>query len=97
MMSATIHKRYMLHTLNIITGNNPVREVKAETNLGPSPQLDVPELITGQLQLNETEALKLAASTGKEAGFEGYRYRFERLEKDGTFELARIHPPEPSN
>lgn len=64
---------------------------QAETELGATPQVSTPERITGRLLgLSQTEVLKLATSKEAEAGFEGYSYRFIRLDPDGSFTLTRI-------
>jgi hypothetical protein len=82
----------MDHTLNITIDANPVWPVKAlETGLGPSPQLETPEMITGRLvDLTVDEILKIKFGNNVRVGFEGGRYRFVTLEKDGSFELRRV-------
>jgi hypothetical protein len=66
----------------------------AETNLGPSPQLGVPEKITGKLlsKLTPEQIIQLSALDA-EVGFEGRGYKFSKAEKDGSFELSIIQQP----
>lgn len=69
----------------------------AETDLGPTPQLDTPETITGKLatspspkQLTKERLFQFNCEPDVQVGFEGRGYRFNKLEKDGTFELSLI-------
>jgi hypothetical protein len=66
----------------------------AETNLGPSPQLGVPEKITGKVvsKLTPDQIIQLSALEA-EVGFEGHGYTFSKVEKDGSFELSIIQLP----
>jgi hypothetical protein len=72
----------------------------AETNLGPSPQLDFPQTITGKLaampqnasQLTPDQLFQFGMKPDVEVLFEGKRYSFSKLEKDGTFELSMVQP-----
>lgn len=64
--------------------------IRAETDLGPSPQLGIPESIRGKVVgLTTEELVDLQFGSDVEVGFEGRRYRFTRLDKDGTFELQK--------
>jgi hypothetical protein len=68
---------------------SPIMSVMAEISLGASPQLDTP--ITGKLlglTLVQITELKFSRR-GVEVSFEGKRYTFSQLEKDGTFELGK--------
>jgi hypothetical protein len=67
-----------------------ITTVRAETDLGPSPQLATPESIEGRLVgLTPEEVLNIKFGNDVEACFEGRRYKFTVLEKDGTFELGK--------
>ena len=67
----------------------------AETNLGPSPQLDFPQTINGKLvalpenpaQLTPERLFQFGLKRDVEVLYEGKRYSFSKLEKDGSFEL----------
>lgn len=64
--------------------------VRAETELGPSPQLGFPESFSGNLPDATPQLVNdLRFDQDVQVGFEGKRYRFSRLEKDGTFELQK--------
>lgn len=72
----------------------------AETELGPSPQLGLPETIAGRLvpptnpmQLTAEQFFQFNFRPGVEVSFEGRTYTFSKLEKDGTFELSLIPVP----
>lgn len=80
----------MQHRLNITVDRNAIREVQAETNLGPSPQLSTPQFVFGKfLSLNAEEIAELWTNRAKvEVGFEGHPYRLEALDKDGEFRLC---------
>jgi hypothetical protein len=71
-----------------------VTTFSAETDLGLSPQLGVPEKIAGKLVSNLTpqQILELTALDAI-VGFEGRGYKFSKVEKEGTFELSIIHRP----
>ena len=63
----------------------------AETNLGPSPQLDDPRSFSGKLiNVPLQQIQEIRSGKDLEVGFEGKRYRFGRLEDDGGFELSLI-------
>ncbi len=64
--------------------------VMAEINLGPSPQLGLLESFAGKL-VGLTRRLFDQLKFGQDVvvGFEGKRYKFSRLEKDGSFELQK--------
>jgi hypothetical protein len=90
----------MEHPLSITTGlgtdhqghqlRSRITTVMAETNLGPSPQLGFPESIEGKLVGLTPQLLnQLKFGQDVEVGFEGKRYKFSRLEKDGSFELQK--------
>lgn len=67
-----------------------ITAVRAETDLGPSSQLATPESIKGKLVgLTPEELLNIKFGSDVEACFEGRRYKFTLLEKDGTFELGK--------
>jgi len=67
----------------------------AETDLEPSPQLGIPEKITGKLapSLTPEQLVQFNFKQDVEVGFEGRGYKFSKLEKDGTFELSIIQQP----
>jgi hypothetical protein len=73
------------------TLRSPAVRIIADTNLGPSPQLDFPTSFSGKLVKVPLQQIQQIRS-GKEleVGFEGKRYRFSRLEDDGEFELSLI-------
>ncbi len=77
--------------LNVIIGNSAVWQVKAEdTGLGPSP-LETPDVISGKLVgLTTDDILKIKFGDNTKVGFDGGRYEFTSLEKDGTFQLRRV-------
>jgi len=97
----------MEHPFSITTGAGTDRQghhlrsritvFLAETNLDPSPQLDIPETITGTLaispspkQLKPEQLFQFKFKPDVKVGFEGREYRFSNLEKDGTFALSLI-------
>jgi hypothetical protein len=80
----------MQHRLNITIGTSPVWEVQAETPLGPSLQLATPETITGTLLNPNANDMRKVRDSDTVVGFEGYPYRFARLDEDGSFTLTRI-------
>jgi hypothetical protein len=72
----------------------------AGTDLGPGPQLDFPQTINGRLtplpenpsQLTPDQLFQFRMKPEVEVLFEGKRYSFRKLEKDGTFELSLVQP-----
>jgi hypothetical protein len=85
--------------MTYVLGNNPEGKAlrspsivfTAETNLEASPQLGVPENMTGKLVSNLTleQFLQFTSEQDVEVGFEGRGYEFSKVEKDGTFELTK--------
>lgn len=77
--------------LNVIINNGPVWQLKAsDTGLGPSPQLVIPETITGRLiDLSTEEILKIKFGKAVTVGFEGVNYSFVQTGKE-----RRFHAPE---
>lgn len=70
---------------------SPVVRIIAETNLGPSPQLDYPTTFSGKLvKVSLQQIQQIRSGKDLEIGFEGKRYSFSRLEDDGAFELSLI-------
>ena len=78
---------------------SPITAFLAETDLGPSPQLDIPLTITGKLVhvtpvgLTPEQLFQFQFKQDVEVGFEGRGYRFSKLGQDGTFELSIIYQP----
>ena len=80
----------MQHQLSITINHAPVRLVKAETTLGPSPQLGVPEFFHGKLLgLTPEQVLEIKFGENVTVAFEGRSYKFSKLERDGMFELTK--------
>jgi hypothetical protein len=70
---------------------SPAVRIIADTNLGPSPQLDYSRLFSGKLVNVPLQQIReIRSDKDLEVGFEGKRYRFGRLEDDGEFELNLI-------
>jgi hypothetical protein len=85
----------MQHRLSISFDNQGLWEVQAETNLGPSPQLESPEIVIGKLlELTTTRLLELKAAVATrdvEVAFESRTYKFSGLdESNGTYELILV-------
>ena len=74
---------------------SPITTFIAETELGPTPQLDFPKKIAGKLvpSISLEQLLALSSQSGVEIGFEGKSYKFSQdPDKDGNFELELIEP-----
>jgi hypothetical protein len=94
----------MTHQFNITTAvgddrkghplRSPITVFQAETELGPSPQLDLPETIAGKLvpSLTSEKLYEFKSKPGVEVSFGGKGYKFSKLERDGSFELSLIEP-----
>jgi hypothetical protein len=81
---------FMQHQLRITIDGAPVKLVSAETSLGPSPQLGMPEFFHGKLlRLSPEQVLEIKFAKDVMVGFEGWSFKFSKLEKDGTFELTK--------
>lgn len=88
----------MILQLDIAIGTSTIKQVKVETNLNPD-QVDWPDSITGILldfEKKDWVALFEPAADGPAVvrqdvtvGFKGKRYKFSRLESDGSFELKK--------
>jgi hypothetical protein len=64
------------------------------TKLDPSPQLGVPERITGKLVSNlNPELLRKLRSPYSEVAFEGRGYRVTKIEAGGSVEFSIVVPP----
>jgi hypothetical protein len=63
------------------------------TELEPSPQLDIPEVITGIVSNLTPELFLKLCNEDSEVAFEGHRYRVSKIETDCTFELSILVPP----
>jgi hypothetical protein len=84
--------------LHITTGTGPIRQVEAETDIGPA-QVGWPDSISGKLlDFHKKDWVGLFERTTDgtvtvhhdvAVSFRVKRYKFTRLESDGTFELTK--------
>ena len=64
--------------------------VAAETSLGTLPLLEFPDSVEGSLiDVPVEQIIALKFNPGVLVSVAGRRYRFTRLEKDGSFELQK--------
>jgi len=89
-MTAVVSKDREGHALR-----SGITTFTAEADLEASPQLGIPEKISGKLVRNLTleQFVQFTFRQGVEVDFESRGYRFSKVEKDGTFELSIIHQP----
>ncbi len=67
-----------------------VKYVTVDVDLGQHSEFESPDAFVGKLvDATLEKILELKFSPGVEATFRGSAYRFEELEKDGTFKLRR--------
>lgn len=79
------------HAGNVRQRRSRVMTVKAETSLGPAVDEGYPDCLTGKLiGMTPEQFREIAFGKDVEVGFGGKRYRFSRLEQDGTFELRKL-------
>jgi hypothetical protein len=80
----------MKHTLSITMGRNPVWRTMAETDLRDFPLIVHLDSVQGQLLgLSKEELLRLKFDESVMVAVSGRRYKFDRLESDGTFKLRK--------
>lgn len=64
--------------------------VKAEADLGQHSEFGWPDSFSGKLiGLTQEQLLHFKFDPGVEVVFRGKRYKFEEIEKDGTFQLRK--------
>ena len=87
---ASASAQSMEHLLSVRISNGPAKLMRAETTLGPSPQLGIPEFFQGKLRGVSAEQI-LEIKFGKDVvvSFEGRSYQFSKLDKDGAFDLTK--------
>jgi hypothetical protein len=103
-LKVTDRVNFMIHRFSITTTTGEdekghqlrshITVFQAETELGPTPQLDFPNTIKGKLTEGHTpeQLFQFGFKPGVEIGFEGKGYGFTSLDKDGTFELSIVRP-----
>jgi hypothetical protein len=80
----------MNHDLHIYTIGEDSRVIKAETDLGEFPLSPHPDSVKGRLLgLTAEELHRLSVDKSVTVGVSAKRYKFVRLEKDGTFTLRK--------
>lgn len=88
------HQRALIQSGNGLGFGTRITTFGVDTALGPSPQLRVPERITGKVVSNFTPQLHRKLSRhDSEVGFEGRRYGIRKIEADGTLDLYILTPP----
>lgn len=64
--------------------------VMAETDLGKDSEFGFPCSFSGRLvDITEEQFLYFKFDSGVEVNFRGMRYKFEKIEKDGEFQLRK--------
>jgi len=80
----------MKHALSITMGRNPIWRIMAETDLRDFPLAVHPDFVQGQLLgLSKEQLLRLKFDEGVMVAVSGRRYKFDRLESDGSFNLRK--------
>lgn len=79
------------HTGNVRQTRSRVMTVKAETSVSPAADEAYPDCLTGKLiGMTPEQFREIAFGKDVEVRFGGKRYRFSRLEQDGSFELRKV-------
>ncbi len=67
-----------------------ITPVKAEADLGQNSEFGWPDSFSGKLVgVTQEQLLRFKFGPGVEVAFRGKRYKFEEIEKDGTFQLRK--------
>ena len=67
-----------------------ITPVKAEADLAQYSELGWPDSFSGKLvSVTQDQLLRFKFGPGVEVAFRGKRYKFEEIEKDGTFQLRK--------
>lgn len=76
----------MEYELRVTIGTEPIRLVRAEVS--GAPEFARPTILSGKL-LEEKAILLQFLNSNSNVVFKVWRYKFSRLESDGTFDLTK--------